>query len=104
MNRERYKEFIEHQISIGQTPLFGWDQNIREFELIRISHTNESIYNGKSVVYEDMIKLECKYVDDGDSGSIIRLKTIYYQKKTYEEFLRKLLMKERDKKIKDLGI
>ena len=88
MNRERYKEFIEHQISIGQTPLFGWDQNIREFELIRISHTNESI------------KLECKYVDDGDSGSIIRFKTIYYQKKTYEEFL----IKERDKKLKDLGI
>lgn len=104
MNRERYKEFIEHQISIGQTQRFGWNQNIREFELIRISHTNESIYNGKSVAYEDMIKLECKYVDDGDSGSIIRFKTIYYQKKTYEEFLIKLLIKERDKKLKDLGI
>ena len=96
MSNKKYKEFIEYQISIGQTPLFGWDNNIREFELVRGFYIpKESVNNGRPGC-EDMIRLECKYVDEG----YIRFKTIEYYYKTYKEFIEN----KREEKLKELGI
>ena len=98
-----YKEFIEYQISIGQTLPFGWHDNVREFEVV----SAQNIYDDKG---NDVIRIECKYTDKDlnyDSNSDIISKSdktfnkrLEYYKTRYDEFI----VNKRDEKLKDLGI
>ena len=60
------KEFIQNQIKIGKQPLFGWFENIEEFEVV-----NTTILYNKYDKENDIIRIKCAYQD----GKDIRLKT-----------------------------
>lgn len=83
------KEFIQNQIKIGKQPLFGWFENIEEFEVV-----NTQILYNKDDKENDIIRIECAYQD----GKDIRMKTFEYYKTYYDEFI----TNNRDEKITKL--
>jgi len=83
------KEFIQNQIKIGKQPLFGWFENIEEFEVV-----NTTILYNKYDKENDIIRIECAYQD----GKDIRLKTFEYYKTYYDKFV----INNRDEKINKL--
>ena len=83
------KEFIQHQMKIRKLPLFGWLENIEEFDVV-----NTKILYNKDDKENDIIRIECAYQD----GKNIRMKTLEYYKTLYDEFL----INNRDEKITKL--
>lgn len=83
------KEFIQNQIKIGKQPLFGWFEDIEEFDVV-----NTTILYNKDDKENDIIRIECAYQD----GKDIRMKTLEYYKTKYDEFL----INNRDEKITKL--
>ena len=83
------KEFIQNQIKIGKQPLFGWFENIEEFEVV-----NTTILYNKYDKENDIIRIKCAYQD----GKDIRLKTFEYYKTYYDKFV----INNRDEKINKL--
>ena len=83
------KEFIQNQMKSRKLPLFGWLEDIEEFEVV-----NTTILYNKDDKENDIIRIECAYQD----GKNIRMKTLEYYKTLYDEFL----INNRDEKITKL--
>jgi hypothetical protein len=86
------KEFIQNQIKIGKQPLFGWFENIEEFEVV-----NTTILYNQDDKENDIIRIECEYKDTNDIINP-RRKTLEYYKTKYDEFV----INNRDEKINKL--
>jgi hypothetical protein len=86
------KEFIQNQFKIGNQRLFGWFENIEEFEVV-----NTTILYNKYDKENDIIRIECEYKDTDDFINP-RRKTLEYYKTKYDEFV----INNRDEKINKL--
>lgn len=97
------KEFIQNQIKIGKQTLFGWFENIEEFEVV-----NTTIIYNKDDKENDIIRIECEYQDEdlnyneiknsiGTSKKTFKKRLEYY-KTYYDEFI----TNNRDEKITKL--
>lgn len=114
----KYKKFVEYKQSIGEANYFGWDNDIKEFEITSVVEDYElSMYTQSlksssqsgSVVPpgRTTIKIYIQYEDDyypgfdvNSSGKKIYYKSLEYYTSEYDEYITEI----RNNKLNELGI